>query len=77
MKFCQGVDFYFDSLYNISCLVRKYAGVLELADEADSKSVGLIIRAGSTPATGMKLPFFGSFLYAKTAVSHFAKRLSL
>ena len=29
-----------------------YAGVLELADEADSKSVGLITRAGSTPATG-------------------------
>ena len=28
------------------------AGVLELADEADSKSVGLITRAGSTPATG-------------------------
>ena len=30
----------------------KNAGVLELADEADSKSVGLITRAGSTPATG-------------------------
>ena len=29
-----------------------YAGVLELVDEADSKSVGLIPRAGSTPATG-------------------------
>ncbi len=28
------------------------AGVLELADEADSKSVGLITRAGSTPAAG-------------------------
>ena len=28
------------------------AGVLELVDEADSKSVGLITRAGSTPATG-------------------------
>ena len=28
------------------------AGVLELADEADSKSVGLKTRAGSTPATG-------------------------
>ena len=25
---------------------------MELADEADSKSVGLITRAGSTPATG-------------------------
>ena len=31
------------------------AGVLELADEADSKSVGLITRAGSTPATGTML----------------------
>ena len=30
----------------------KNAGVLELADEADSNSVGLITRAGSTPATG-------------------------
>ena len=28
------------------------AGVLELADEEDSKSFGLITRAGSTPATG-------------------------
>ena len=33
----------------------KNAGVLELADEADSKSVGLITRAGSTPATGTTL----------------------
>ena len=29
-----------------------YAGVAELADATDSKSVGLITRAGSTPATG-------------------------
>ena len=35
-------------------LVTIYAGVLELADEADSKSVGLITRAGSTPATGTR-----------------------
>ena len=40
------------------------AGVLELADEADSKSVGLITRAGSTPATGTTLwrlanPWYG------------------
>ena len=34
-----------------------YAGVLELADEADSKSVGLITRAGSTPATGINKRF--------------------
>ena len=32
--------------------IHMYAGVLELVDEADSKSVGLITRAGSTPATG-------------------------
>ena len=31
-----------------------YAGVVELADALDSKSSGLIIRAGSTPATGTK-----------------------
>ena len=30
------------------------AGVMELADVTDSKSVGLIPRAGSTPATGTK-----------------------
>ena len=29
-----------------------FAGVMELADVTDSKSVGLITRAGSTPATG-------------------------
>ena len=29
-----------------------YAGVLELVDEADSKSVGLITRVGSSPTTG-------------------------
>ncbi len=33
--------------------MNMFAGVLELADEADSKSVGLITRAGSTPATGI------------------------
>ena len=38
-----------------SCQLQFYAGVLELADEADSKSVGLITRAGSTPATGTTL----------------------
>lgn len=31
------------------------AGVMELADMTDSKSVGLILRAGSTPATGTNL----------------------
>lgn len=35
-------------------IIPVHAGVLELADEADSKSVGLITRAGSTPATGIK-----------------------
>ena len=29
--------------------------MMELADETDSKSVGLITRAGSTPATGTKI----------------------
>lgn len=38
----------------IGYTVYRDAGVLELADEADSKSVGLITRAGSTPATGTK-----------------------
>ena len=32
-----------------------YAGVLELVDEADSKSVGLITRVGSSPTTGTTL----------------------
>ena len=32
----------------------RHAGVMELADVTDSKSVGLITRAGSTPATGTK-----------------------
>ena len=48
------------------------AGVLELADEADSKSVGLITRAGSTPATGttpngsqtLGITGFAGFFYA-------------
>lgn len=30
------------------------AGMLELVDEADSKSVGLITRVGSSPTTGTK-----------------------
>ena len=33
-------------------VLKIFAGVLELVDEADSKSVGLITRAGSAPATG-------------------------
>ncbi len=32
--------------------VSRYAGVMELADVLDSKSNGLITRAGSTPAAG-------------------------
>ena len=32
-----------------------FAGVLELVDEVDSKSIGLIPRAGSIPATGTKI----------------------
>ena len=35
-------------------IIHSHAGVMELADVTDSKSVGLIPRAGSTPATGIK-----------------------
>ena len=34
------------------CPASIYAGVMELADVLDSKSNGLITRAGSTPAAG-------------------------
>ena len=34
---------------------NKDAGVMELADVVDSKSTGLITRAGSSPATGTKM----------------------
>ena len=33
---------------------NQYAGVMELADVTDSKSVGLIPRVGSSPTTGTK-----------------------
>ena len=33
-------------------LTREYAGVMELVDVTDSKSVGLIPRVGSSPTTG-------------------------
>ena len=33
-------------------LIRLYAAVVKLADAMDSKSIGLILRAGSTPASG-------------------------
>ena len=36
----------------LRAIIVGQAGVLELADEEDSKSFGLITRAGSTPATG-------------------------
>jgi hypothetical protein len=35
-------------------LLTKFAGVMELADVTDSKSVGLIIRVGSSPTTGTR-----------------------
>ena len=41
------------SLYN-TILQMKYAGVMELVDVTDSKSVGLIPRVGSSPTTGTK-----------------------
>ena len=34
---------------------------MELADVTDSKSVGLIIRVGSSPTTGTMAPFRGAF----------------
>ncbi len=33
-------------------IIKLFAGVMELADVMDSKSIGLITRAGSTPAAG-------------------------
>ena len=39
------------SLYN-TILQMEYAGVMELVDVTDSKSVGLIPRVGSSPTTG-------------------------
>ena len=62
-KVFQGFSLTFRSRRAIIC---GQAGVLELADEEDSKSFGLITRAGSTPATGtndsaaalVAVPFF-------------------
>ena len=34
--------------------IKSHAGVMELADVTDSKSVGLITRVGSSPTTGTK-----------------------
>ena len=59
-----------------------YAGVLELVDEADSKSVGLIPRAGSTPATGTTkcgspwyngLPYFLFFCRRSPYIKRFSE----
>ena len=38
-----------------------YAAVVKLADAMDSKSIGLILRAGSTPASGTKSEQFEPF----------------
>ena len=35
-----------------NAIIAVFAGVMELADVTDSKSVGLIIRVGSSPTTG-------------------------
>ena len=43
---------FFLTFYLRRAIIGEQAGVLELADEEDSKSFGLITRAGSTPATG-------------------------
>ena len=45
---------------NISFVATCSAGVAELADAHDSKSCGAI-RAGSSPATGIKKVFMSSF----------------
>lgn len=45
----------FPRAYGILYL-SQFAGVLELVDEVDSKSIGLIPRAGSIPATGTSSP---------------------
>ncbi len=42
-----------ETLYNNNP-TREYAGVMELVDVTDSKSVGLIPRVGSSPTTGTK-----------------------
>ena len=44
------------------------AGVMELADVTDSKSVGLITRAGSTPATGTTSALHANRHTLKTSV---------
>ena len=36
--------------------IKSHAGVMELADVTDSKSVGLITRVGSSPTTGTRNP---------------------
>ena len=48
----QAMAFHDPLVFNLTS--RIFAGVMELADVTDSKSVGLITRAGSTPATGTK-----------------------
>ena len=35
-------------------MILSYAGVMELVDVTDSKSVGLIPRVGSSPTTGTR-----------------------
>ncbi len=42
---------------------REYAGVMELVDVTDSKSVGLIPRVGSSPTTGTssEIPIIAQF----------------
>ena len=41
--------------------IQFYAAVVKLADAMDSKSIGLILRAGSTPASGTKSEQFEPF----------------
>ena len=52
MSFRAGEKLFLAFFLNLYYTVEVPAGVLELVDEVDSKSIGLIPRAGSTPATG-------------------------
>ena len=54
MSFRAGEKLFLAFFLNLYYTIKAPAGVLELVDEEDSKSFGLIPRAGSIPATGTK-----------------------
>ena len=45
---------FFNVSYIIISLTKTNAAVVKLADAMDSKSIGLILRVGSTPTSGTK-----------------------